>query len=433
MTPIRKTVQKPCLLILEQELSLLSPNHQHTIKKILNANSIHIEKLISKVLSNDIQIDAPMLNRMLDHMHLQYHLPLQTISKEKLKEQLEQDIPIIPHPEQQIWFDILGKLDIWSNFMFHQDEIFYFLALSNSLLIQDKSPHFHVVNLPSRKTIFWKKKSELPVQATFSFIYEKFKFFHWDLIPNTKRPMDLNELFCLLEDAAIETNLIQVHPEYIDFNRALNASALIHSVLYTFPSAIPDYQAFQLEKIAQSKSYHLFNDSNLHDLIQLSQEESLYGRQHFLQNFNKLGFLMSFKSVIQYIIEHNKKISTLKKNPQAPILMKTVLNEILAPDFNQKVMLYTQNVSKRLVFIFNRMNTIGYLMRSPTLKSLGYHPLINSEIPIRFAKNLEVFMNHFKNFSLQTQEHIIQEFINYIHQDNQNLLLAHNQEPILNF
>jgi hypothetical protein len=137
---------------------------------------------------------------------------------------------------------------------------------------------------------------------------------------------------------------------------------------------------------------------------------------------------MSFKSVIQYIIEHNKKTSTLKKNPQSPILMKTILSEILAPDFNQKVMLYTQNVSKRLVFIFNRMNTIGYLMRSPVLKSMGYHPLINSELPIKFARNLDLFMNHFKNFSTQTQEHIIQEFIKYIYDDMQNLILERNSD-----
>ena len=428
MTPFRKTVQTASPIVLSQELSLLSPNHQHTFKKILNSNSIHLDKLFKKMQSNQIELNAGMLEKMLDHLHLQYHIPLQSISKDKLKEQLGQEIPIINHLEQEIWFDLLTKLDIWSNFMFHHDEIFYFLALSNSLLIQDKSPHFHVVNIQSKKSVFWKKKTELPVQSTFSFIYEKFKYFHWDLLENTKRPMDLNELFCLLEDAALSSHLIRVHPKYIDFNRALNASALIHSVLYTFPSAMPDYQAFQLDRINQNDGYHLFKDTNLHDLIQLSQEETLYGRHQFLNDYNKLGFIMSFKSVIQYIIEHNKKTSTLKKNPHSPILMKTILSEILAPDFNQKVMLYTQNVAKRLVFIFNRMNTIGYLMRSPVLKSMGYHPLINSELPIKFARNLDLFMNHFKNFSTQTQEHIIQEFIKYIYDDMQNLILERNSD-----
>lgn len=428
MTPFRKTVDKPSPLILEQELSLLSPNHQHFFKKILATNSVHLEKLNKKIQTNQIELNASMIEKMLEHLHLQYHVPLQSISKEKLKEQLGQEIQIITHLEQELWFDLLNKLDIWSNFIFHHDEIFYFLALSNSLLIQDKSPHFHVVNLQSKKSIFWKKKTELPVQSTFSFIYEKFKFFHWDLIPNSKRPMDLNELFCLLEDAALDSKFIHMHPEYIDFNRALNASALIHSVLYTFPSAIPDYQAYQLEKINQTNDYHLFKDRHLHDLILLSQEESLYGRHHFLNDYNKLAFLMSLKSVIQYIIEHNKKMCTLQKNPKSPLLMKTILNEILAPDFNHKVMLYTENVSKRLVFIFNRMNTIGYLMRSPALKAMGYHPLINSELPIKFAKNLDIFMKHFKNFSQQTQEHIIQEFINYIHNDMQNLILEKNSD-----
>lgn len=428
MNPFRKTVHKPSPLILQQEFSLLSPHHQQTFNKILAKDSIHFDKFSKKVQANDIQLNANMLEKMLDHLHMQYRIPLQSISKEKLKEQLGQEIHIISHLEQEIWFDLLSKLDIWSNFMFHHDEIFYFLALSNSLLIQDKSPHFHVVNLQSKKTIFWKKKTELPVQSTFSFIYEKFKYFHWDLIPYAKRPMDLNELFCLLEDAALSSNFLYIHPEHIDFNRALNASALIHSVLYTFPSAIPDYQAYQLDKIKRSQNYHLFKDTELDGLIQLSQEESLYGRHHVLNDYNKLGFLMSFKSVIQYIIEHNKKTSTLKKNPRSATLMKTVLDEILAPDFNQKVMLYTQNVSKRLVFIFNRMNTIGYLMRSPVLKSMGYHPLINSELPIKFAKNLDLFMKHFKNFSTQTQEHIIQECINYIHDDMQNLLLERNPE-----
>jgi hypothetical protein len=109
------------------------------------------------------------------HHWIEYRIPLQSISKDRLKEHLGLDIPIISHPEQDIWFDLLHKLDIWSNFMFHPEEIFYFLELCNSLLIQDKSPHFHVVNVQSKKTIFWKRKTELPVQSTFSFIYEKFK------------------------------------------------------------------------------------------------------------------------------------------------------------------------------------------------------------------------------------------------------------------
>ena len=428
MNPFRKTVHKSSPLILQQEFDLLAPHHQQTLHKILATNSIHFDKLSKKIQANDIQLNANMLEKMLDHLHMQYRIPLQSISKDRLKEHLGLDIPIISHPEQDIWFDLLHKLDIWSNFMFHPEEIFYFLELCNSLLIQDKSPHFHVVNVQSKKTIFWKKKTERPVQSTFSFIYEKFKYFHWDLIPSAKRPMDLNELFCLLEDAALACNFLYIHPEYIDFNRALNASALIHSVLYTFPSAIPDYQANQLEKIKQSQDYHLFNDTALDGLIQLSQAESLYGRHQFLKDYNKLGFLMSFKSIIQYIIEHNKKTSTLKQNPHSPILIQTVLDEILAPDFNQKVLLYTQNVSKRLVFIFNRMNTIGYLMRSPVLKSMGYHPLINSELPIKFAKNLALFIQHFKNFSAQTQEHIIQECINYIYDDMQNLVVENSAE-----
>ena len=155
MNPFRKTVQKPSPLILQQEFSLLSPHHQQTFNKILAKDSIHFDKFSKKVQANDIQLNANMLEKMLDHLHMQYRIPLQSISKEKLKEQLGQEIHIISHLEQEIWFDLLSKLDIWSNFMFHHDEIFYFLALSNSLLIQDKSPHFHVVNLQSKKTIFW--------------------------------------------------------------------------------------------------------------------------------------------------------------------------------------------------------------------------------------------------------------------------------------
>ena len=40
------------------------------------------------------------------------------------------------------------------------------------------------------------------------YIYEKFKYFHLEFLPHAKRPMDLFELFCCLEDAALEQKLI---------------------------------------------------------------------------------------------------------------------------------------------------------------------------------------------------------------------------------
>ena len=46
-------------------------------------------------------------------------------------------------------------------------------------------------------------------------------------------------------------------------------------------------------------------------------------------------------------------------------------------------------------------------MRSPILKGLGYHPLINTELPIQFSDYLPYFYQHFHQYPKDLQKELI--------------------------
>lgn len=66
-------------------------------------------------------------------------------------------------------------------------------------------------------------------------------------------------------------------------------------------------------------------------------------------------------------------------------------------------------------------------MRSPYLKGLGYHPLINTDTPIRFANHLQIFMNLYSHTTTDQQYQIIHQLLEYA-KPQQDLNLSDENE-----
>lgn len=368
----------------------LPTQQQHLLDKIVYAESKYLEKFFNKLSSNQVFLNSDMLNKILEKLSTQMALPLKILQHESHAHNLNNFLldKTLSDIHIDIWLDLLDKLNLWSSYpLIHVSKP---LRLAHEYITHDVFPPFNEKK-PANK-LFWQKKtdsSDIYTEVLFKFIYNKLKHFHWEYIPNTKRPMDLFELFCPLEDTALEKNIVVMNAEQSEFFRSLNASALIYSVVFSFPAALPDFIA-QIEDC----SCPLW-ESIEHD----PQYEPLYGPHPYLQTLNRNGFyhtlntfLNQQRQPIEFLHELTKNLDTFEQ---------TIINQ-----------------TSRLIFIFNRLTSLGFLMRSPLLKGLGYHPVINTETPAKFINNLKLFLKYFEKLDEQEKHDCInrkqssREFLN---------------------
>ena len=62
-----------------QLIESLAPAHRHLITKLLNSDSSHIDKFLTKIASNQIQMNHDMLSKMTSTLKHQMALPIQII------------------------------------------------------------------------------------------------------------------------------------------------------------------------------------------------------------------------------------------------------------------------------------------------------------------------------------------------------------------
>jgi hypothetical protein len=382
----------------------LAPQYQNFLTRLFDSESKHLEKFFSKLSSNQIFINADMLNKMLDKLFSQMTIPLQIFQKElsKADDDIHSSLSEQTIFNQNTWFFLLENLKIWSSFPYSQ--VTYFLKLADIHIKQDTYPVFEYLNQPIEPKKFWQKKTKNEAyyqEIAFKFFYEKLKYFHTDLLDNTKRPMDLFELFCLIEDAALEKNLIQLNDEHIGFLRSLNASSLLYSVINAFPAALPDYIACYIEAQPSALPSPLWEQMKQHP-----QFEAFYGSHTFLKDLNSYGFYLTLKDFIDEQIPYHLR----DQQDNHAELIHQVLAHLHHSD---EKLQYFQQHSNRLIFMFNRLTSLGFLMRSPHLKGLGYHPLINTDTPNRFVNHLQIFMNLYSHKTIDEQYQIIHQLLKY--------------------
>ena len=398
----------------------LAPQHQNILNRLFQSESKHLDKFIGKLSSNQVFLNADMLNKMLDTLFSQMILPLEIFKKEYNLNTTDLFLSDKIEFNQKCWIHLVENLKIWSDFPL--STILEFLKLADNHIQQDSYPIFEYLNQPQEPKRFWQKKSKNEnyyQEVIFKFIYEKLKYFHTELLPNSKRPMDLFELFCLIEDAALEKNLIQLNDEHISFLRSLNATSLLYSVINTFPAALPDYVARYIEEQNTSLPKPLWDKIKQHP-----QFEPFYGTHPFLKDLNSYGFFITLNNFIHTQIPNHLQ----NDSPNQLQLIHSFLTH--ESQSFEKIQHFKQQTN-RLIFIFNRLTSLGFLMRSPHLKGLGYHPLINTETPNRFANQLEIFINLFNHCSLDEQYEMINELMQYdnpkqvlnLRHENKNLCL----------
>jgi len=353
-----------------QIIEALAPAQQHLLLKLLNTNSSHIEKFFNKVVSNQVALNHDMFDKMTSKMRFQMALPAHSI-KSKPNLFLHDDSIIVSPPDFAIWQDLQVQLKIWDNY--DSEIISQYLYLSLGFISQDICPNFK--ESPSS---FWKPKSEKESMGVIlKYIYEKFKYFHLEFLPHAKRPMDLFELFCCLEDAALEQKLIFYNEHQHEFFRSLNASALIYSVIQEFKPAIPDLMA------TESHQHRSFSHSTFwQEFFQSPKYQAIYGQHPYLHESN----LSAWFSGLALIVQH--------------FPLET------ADTMIKEVQLLLQNHSHRLIFMFNRLTSLGFLLRSPLFKGLGYQPLIHTEAPMKIAENFVWFVEHYQQQTAQTKAEV---------------------------
>jgi hypothetical protein len=309
---------------------------------------------------------------------------------------------MIENPRIHTWFELQDKLNIWS--MHPSAPIYHILNLSHYFIESQQLPQFNEIEKQTQARFFWKRKTKidnLSIDILFKFIFEKLKYFHSELLPQTKRPMDLFELFCPIEDAALEKRIIHLNDEHLSFFRSLNASALIYSAIFSFAPAMPELVAAQIQN-----SKHESKISFYESLINHPNYEPIYGNHPYLQNFNEHGFLMGLYELFTYILNEysSSKLSEEEK-------IKECIDYLLNPDSLSEIKQYFANHSSRLIFIFNRLTSLGFLLRSPLLKGIGYHPLINTDVPNRLFNNLEILIQFLTNASHDKQYSFVQRIL----------------------
>lgn len=369
-----------------QIIEALAPAQQHLMLKLLNANSSHIEKFFNKVVSNQIQLNHDMFDKMTSKLRFQMALPVH-VMKSKPSSYLDDDAIIVSPPDFDAWQALQDQLKIWSNY--DAEIITQYLYLSLGFINQDLCPNF----TSSHQTSFWKSKNDQDSMGIiFKYIYEKFKFFHLEFLPHAKRPMDLFELFCCLEDAALEQKLVFYNEHQHEFFRSLNASALIYSVIQEFKPAIPDLMAEQIsayKKLAGLPFWQLF--------LQSSKFQAIYGQHPYLADFNTSAWFSGLEIILKYL-------SLEYAVPQ-------ILHQDNSEKLKKSVNLMLQNHSHRLIFMFNRLTSLGFLLRSPLFKGLGYQPLIHTEAPLKIAENFAWFIELYHQQTADTQAELISNFI----------------------
>ncbi|HBB53262.1 MAG TPA: hypothetical protein DCZ80_05125 [Legionellales bacterium] len=268
-----------------------------------------------------------------------------------------------------------------------------FFRTIDQMLFSDYQPEFGEHN-PSKT--FWKSDLAFPEITAFKFLFEKFKYFHSEQVIQSKRPMDLFELYCLFEDAAYAQNLVQSSSDHLDFLRALNASALIYTTIKLFPAAIPDFMAFQMD----NHLHYEFLDLNF---LKQAEFDIFYGKHALIEKLNLTCFYYCLNVWIQSGLSADKKTQDLRPDTQ---LIQKILQSQEILELNS---IAFQNMSKRLIFVFNRLTTLGYLLRSPILKGLGYNPLIHTELPKKFSEQFPKIIQTLQELPHNIQLQVIQE------------------------
>jgi hypothetical protein len=375
------------------EFQSLLPKHQKFLKKLFDNPSQHLEKFVSKISTNGILISHDILEKMIDQLYLESQIPLQAFSLETIKNVSLPNLKTENSPFFEFWIELNQKLKIWDKTSIPEHTMFNFFRIIDQMLVSDYQPEFGE-HTPSKT--FWKSELAFPEITAFKFLFEKFKYFHSEQIIQSKRPMDLFELYCLFEDAAYAQNLVQSSSDHLDFLRALNASALIYTTLKLFPAAIPDFMANLLDNHPQYE----FQDLNF---LKQAEFDIFYGKHALIEKLNLTCFYYCLNIWILSGLSADKKTQNLKPDIQ---LIKGTLQSQEIYELNS---IAFQNMSKRLIFIFNRLTTLGYLLRSPILKGLGYNPLIHTELPKKFSEQFPQIIQTLQELPHHMQLQVIQE------------------------
>jgi hypothetical protein len=380
-------------------IASLLPKHQQLLSKLVENPSSSIEKLFNKIASNQVCFNADMLTKIFEHLTFQPHLPLEMLQNPELNDAwdnyLQKYSLSTPSSAMVLLRSLLDELKVWNHAGFSSEIIYKIIYICHELITNDECPVFNQLNLQPQKTKFWQKSpqhnQQFIMESIFKFIYEKIKFFHWELIPNTKRPIDLYELYCLIEDAALEQKIIIYSENLLNFLRPLNATALLHSTLFAYPMACPDYIANQIQQ--QNFSFDPFF-------------LKVFDNQHFIPIFGNHLYLKPYNQMA--LIEALQQLAKLKFTGMD---YEQILYQLF--DKTEAVIQarYLENYTSRLIFTFNRLTSLGYLLRSPVLKGLGYHPLINTEVPSKLKQNFDLFVQLLKKESYEKQI----EVLNIIH------------------
>jgi hypothetical protein len=378
-----------------QSIEALTPAHRHLIFKLLNSESGHIDKFLNKVALNQIQVNHDMFSKIATTLKHQMSLPIQVIHQNlNISFDYLSNYDLAVGQEFETWQNLQQQLRIWGHFDF--ETIMHYLKISYNLIKHDICPQIDISPPPR----FWKNKTpQNAILVLFNFIYEKFKYFHAELLPHSKRPMDLFELLCPLEDAALEQKLIFYNDQQLEFLRSLNASALVLTVIQSFKLAIPDLMAAQIQE-----SQNIAKTDAWQNFFKCSGYQPIYGNHPYLQ---EVGYQAWFEG-LEYIIHH--------LNLPEPQLHDLFSQANSQDPFFQNIQTMLQNHSHRLIFIFNRMTSLGFLLRSPLFKGMGYQPLIHTEAPLRLNENFLSFVNYYQNQDLNTKASLISHFYDKPHQ-----------------
>lgn len=388
----KRTYAAPSSLQIEDyipvsEFESLLPKHQKFLKKLFSKPSPHLEKFVSKLSTNGITISREILEKMIEQLYLESQIPLTAFSLDTIKNMHLPDLQHQNNPNYHFWIEILQKLKIWERAFIPEHVMFSFFRIIDQMLTTGYHPEFQS---SSASKTFWKNELSFPELTAFKFLYEKFKYFHSEEVIQAKRPMDLFELYCLLEDAAYSQNLIQSSSDHVDFLRALNASALIYTSIQLFPAAIPDYMAYFIEQHPEISFDEL-------SLLRTSDFDIFFGQHALIEKLNLGSFYFCLNQWIQ--------------SGQSGDHLNEFKEHLQSSEFMDKKSIQYQNISKRLIFIFNRLTSLGFLLRSPILKGLGYHPVIHTELPKKFAEHIPQFLAFFNQLPEPSQLKLIEDCI----------------------
>jgi len=381
----------------------LSPQYQHFITRLFQSESNNLDKFFTKLSGNQVNLNADMITRILDTLFNQMTTPFAALHDTNFGTHHHQD-ELMPHIfNTSVWEHLLKNLKIWS--AFPQSTIYENLSMAHYFVATDTYPPITLNPASDYQKKFWQKKMVCKANyfdTAFKFIYEKLKHFHWELIPNTKRHMDLYELYCLIEDAALEKNLIQYHEDQLLFLRSLNASALIYSVICSFPASLPDMMAFSYDHRLNTMAYPYW------DLIKKHQDfQPFYGHHPYLENINMHGFYVTLKHIIEILLKN----AHIRPETNFKHKIKVLQSALYDPKELENIHTYFQNQTHRLIFIYTRLTSLGFLMRSPLLKGLGFHPLINTETPVKMMNNLNIFIEILKQAPIEEQYRALEQMV----------------------